>query len=103
MTEQPIPAGGFHVFTDEPEDESDAALREAREAQEKIEDMALAIFGSGQGKLFLDYLRSRTEKAPGFQAEMGLLNGIAWGFAREGQNSIVRHIEVLMNSAIERK
>lgn len=105
MTEQPIPVGGFNPYTDEPEDEGEgeAALREALEAREKIEDIALSIFGRGQGKIFMAYLRSRTEQAPGFQAEMGLLNGIAWGFAREGQNSMVRHIEDLMNRAMERK
>ncbi len=103
MIEPVIPAGGFNPHVDEPEDEGDAALREAREAQEKIEDMALSIFGRGQGKVFMAYLRSRTETAPGFQAEMGLLNGIAWGFCREGQNSIVRHIDDLMARAMERK
>lgn len=101
MSEQPIPITGFNPYEDAepPEEERDLA----REEIEKVEDAMLTTFNTGQGKFALGYLRSRTEGAPGFVAEMGLLNGIAWGFAREGQNSIIRHIDQLMHNASTRR
>ncbi len=100
--EKPIPAGGFNPFEDEPEPTEGERIVQTDEL-EKIEDIALSVFGKGQGKTYLAYLRSRTEQAPGFMAEMGLLNGIAWGFTREGQNSIVRHIDDQMANALTRR
>lgn len=100
--ERAIPAGGFNPLVDAPEVTEDEQS-EAFEEQQKIENIFLAIFSSSQGKIALAYLRSRTENTPGFMAEMGLWNGIAWGFVREGQNSIIRHIDELMHNALESK
>ena len=102
MVERAIPAGGFNPFEDEPEAPEEERVVQSEEL-EKIEDIALSVFGKGQGKIYLAYLRSRTEQAPGFNAEMGLLNGIAWGFTREGQNSITRHIDDQMANALTRR
>lgn len=99
---KPIPAGGFDPLTDEPEP-TEAEASETQDETEKMEDIALSVFGRGQGKIYLAYLRSRTEQAPGFNADMGLLNGIAYGFAREGQNSITRHIDDQMANALTRR
>lgn len=102
MAGRALPAGGFNPLFHEQEpteDEQAAAI----EAQDQIAHAILATFSSPPGKIALAYLRSRTENAPGFVAEMGLWNGIAWGFCREGQNSIIRHIDELMHDALENK
>lgn len=100
--EKPIPAGGFNPFEDEPE-ASPEELQAEQDANEKIEDVMLQVFGRGQGKIALAYLRAHTEAAPGFYPELGLFNAVAFGLAREGQNSIIRHIDTLMSSAAKRR
>lgn len=102
MAERPLPAGGFSPFEDLPE-QTDAEAEVVHEEEQKIEDVMLAVFNSPPGRTVLAYLRARTEKVPGFWAEMGLWNGIAYGFAREGQNSIIRHIDELIAKAQQRR
>lgn len=50
------------------------------------------VFKSKAGKLALDDLTRKTLKEPTWCASLGLENGAAHGFAREGQNSIVKYI-----------
>lgn len=67
-------------------------------------DMAyLATFSGGRGKMVLEDLISRTMGQPTFSANLGLLEGIAHGFAREGQNALVAEILRRMERAKKRK
>ncbi len=100
MSEQPIPepmdtlnnlfGGGWSAL----EEKQQQAGVEARQA---AYDKALIIatpFRSSAGKLALDALRKMTLFAPTWDAESrDALSAAAYGFTREGQNSIIRHIE----------
>lgn len=102
MAGRALPAGGFNPLFNEQEP-TEEEQQSAKEAEAVIAQAILATFSSPPGKIALAYLRSRTENVPGFMAEMGLWNGIAWGFCREGQNSIIRHIDTLMHNALENR
>jgi hypothetical protein len=66
-------------------------------AQQAAYDKALVIatpFRNAAGKACLDALRSITTLAPTWDSESrDFQSASAYGFAREGQNSIIRHIE----------
>lgn len=69
----------------------------AYEAQLQRYQDALVIaapFRNGQGRKSLDALRRLTTLKPTWDSESReFYSAAAYGFAREGQNSIVRHIE----------
>lgn len=90
----------FSVLDDADPVEKVRAERESAEAE--MDQHILNTFSTPSGKVAWDYLLSRTERVEGFAADLGLLNGIAWGFAREGQNSIIRHLRQRMAAAIAR-
>ncbi len=58
-------------------------------------------FSTPEGQIALQRLRQATIQAATFDADLGLLNGIAMGFAREGQNSVIRYIENCIRRAEE--
>lgn len=106
MTDRPIPAiTGFNPFgaLDEEKDPTEEAKRERENAQAEIDQHFLNTFSSPSGKVVWEYLCARTERVEGFTAERGLFDGIAWGFAREGQNSIIRFCRERMMMAIKRQ
>lgn len=51
------------------------------------------VFGTKSGKEVLKWLRSNTIEAATWMAGLGYEKAIAHGFAREGQNALVRNIE----------
>lgn len=57
------------------------------------------VFTSEDGAAIIRHLRDKTIEDSTFRASMGLLNGAAHGFAREGQNTIVRYIEDMIKAA----
>lgn len=74
-------------------DESDAEFQ--RKAQEHYE-MCLLIsktFNSAHGKKVLKWLRECTIESGTWLAGIGYDESIAHGFAREGQNAMIRDIE----------
>lgn len=70
---------------------------------ERLDEAYLAAFGSRAGRVVLDDLVRRTMGAPSFSAGLGLLEGIAHGFAREGQNALIAEIIRRIERAKERK
>jgi len=75
-----------------------------KDAAQRRYDGALLVarpFMSPEGQSCLQKLREQTIHAPTWSDGLGLLNGIATGFAREGQNSIIRHIENCIRIAQE--
>lgn len=79
---------------------------EQKEAHDKqrLQNLELAqrfkrVFTSEDGKACIRHLRERTIEDSTFRASLGLLNGAAHGFAREGQNTIVRYIEDMVKAA----
>ena len=106
MSDKPIPAiTGFNPFSNipDPQDEAEEAKRERENAQAELDQHFLNTFSTPSGRVVWDYLLARTERVEGFTAERGLFDGIAWGFAREGQNSIIRFCRERMTMAIKRQ
>lgn len=68
---------------------------------EEIREMDIVIaktFNSAAGRKTLKWLRDQTIEAPTWQISDGL-SGIMTGFAREGQNALIRLIEQRMRRA----
>lgn len=59
-----------------------------------------ATFSTETGKRVLKHLREMTIENAAWCASMGMENGVAHGFAREGQNSIVRYMEERIAEAL---
>lgn len=84
----------FFGLDDEAPD-ADAKPSARKVAQAKAEALAndyRAAFSTAAGRRVLADLIERTLHKPTFDARMGLMNGTAYGFAREGQNSLVHFI-----------
>lgn len=64
-----------------------------RSAQERYQ--RAKVIASGVSDEALAVMRTMTIEEPAFQVnELGLLNGVAFGILREGQNGLVRWIEL---------
>lgn len=82
---------------------------EQQEAHSKIAENQWEIakafhrtFTSPHGKIVLQHLREMCIESSTWRASLGLLNGIANGFAREGQNALVRYMEDQIKAAVQR-
>ena len=106
MSELPIPISGafdpYHNTEISLEVKAGAARDEQREAEERTQDLFRQIFSGANGKEALDHLREHVDLEIGFNAAMGFQEGAAYGFARQGQKSIITYIEALIRQSIER-
>lgn len=89
--------------------DNDRVMQEIENQHREIARMAFGAFiTSSDGAGMLDYLRARTIEQPlAIPPDQGLeqpgvpLNPAEWLFIREGQNSVIRHIEGLIRMARE--
>lgn len=89
--------GGFEQGQRElPDDQKKKLEREAQDRLEKQRAIAKKFKGP-QGKLALSYLRELTIEQPCFNPNLPDGVAVNFGFFREGQNSIVRDIERLVD------
>jgi hypothetical protein len=70
-------------------DEAPPALKVTAEASSEIDKMFGQCFGTPAGKKVLEHLRKLTIEQPTWFAG----EDASYGYAREGQNSLVRDIE----------
>ncbi len=102
MTEFSIPIGGFNPLTDEPDDPVAAEEAERAEETTLIEDRYRRVFGSADGQVVLNHLKSCVYHHPGFEPAMGFYEGAAYGFAKQGQAAFIKFIEDQMKASAER-
>lgn len=62
------------------------------DAEKRLNDDAYLVFMSGPGARVLQDLIATYLAKPTMNPALGLLDGTANGWVREGQNSVVRHI-----------
>jgi len=62
---------------------------ERRDEQEEAARDLFETFSTPAGRRTLERARQQIAREPGFDPSLGLLNGIAAGFAREGQRALV--------------
>ena len=79
----------------------DNVNEELMEARNIMDQVIRSTFSSRNGKKTLAYME-QIAMQPGFDANMGLLNGIANGFAREGQTALVQFLKMRMVRADKR-
>lgn len=80
---------------------------QALQAQRELARLFYDVFGEGRGPELLERLRDTTIEMPlmsvngvlGSQPEIGL-GPAEWAYYREGQNSVVRFIELQMRNAL---
>lgn len=72
--------------------EQSDAFQALNDEHYKICEAFATVFRGKPGKLALDHLKAKTLHEPTWCGSLGLENGAAHGFAREGQNSIVKYI-----------
>lgn len=82
-----------------PTDEQKAHFDRVATDQARLCNDAKAVLASAEGHRLFQHLREMTVDNSTWMASMGLINGVAHGFAREGQNSIYRHVEGLAKMA----
>jgi len=82
-------------------DNQEGFSNEVMEQIEVMDNTIRACFNTRAGRKVLSYMRDISLQ-PGFDANMGLLNGIANGFAREGQTALIQHLESRIKRAEER-
>jgi hypothetical protein len=104
--EHQIPITGFETpqpdWTRPQEDiETDAQkyARASQIAQDEINQDILACFSTPAGKRVFSWLWQGTITQPTFNANLGYEVGVGWGFAREGQNTLVRELQSRMEAA----
>lgn len=90
---------GFDDFeasmTPEQKEEFERLEREAYELSVAFKK----TFDTPTGRKVLKYLRDMTIENATWQASLGMEKGVPHGFAREGQNALVRHIEERIEQA----
>lgn len=80
-------------------EEQKAAFDRAKTDQLRICQDAKYVLSIPEGARLFQHLREMTIDNSTWLASMGLINGAANGFAREGQNSIIRHVSSLAKMA----
>lgn len=71
-------------------------LQKASDKNEHINELIHATFSTPSGKEVLSWLRENTIEAGTWLSSLPYEKAVAHGFAREGQNSLVRDIELRM-------
>lgn len=104
MTGDPnYPTISFDLGDAPPDPDTEAGkayLAELQDANDDLDQAMLAAFRTKAGKVVLAWLRNAAV-APGFDPDLGYENGVAAGFAREGQTMLVREITMRMKRATE--
>ncbi len=104
--ELPIPvSGSFDPYLNtqpEVEAKAEGERDELQEKEQHVQDLFRQIFSGANGAEALQYLRDHVDLEIGFNPAAGFHNGAAYGFARQGQKSIITHIEHLITASRER-
>lgn len=83
-----------HNLFDMPEG-MDNVSNEMVEQMQVLDQQILTCFSTRAGKKVMQHLKDLAGQ-PGFDAGLGLFNGIANGFAREGQVALVQYLQKRM-------
>lgn len=72
-----------------------------QEQENELNKLFVRVLNTEDGKKFLEYHTKNTVDKPTFFPQMGLDNGAAMGFYRDGQNSIVREMTIRLKKGLE--
>lgn len=93
---------GFDALEPGPTEAQKEHLDKGAEERWELVQAYHRTFNTPHGKKVLQHLREMTIESSTWRASLGLINGAAHGFAREGQNALVRHIEDQIKAATMR-
>lgn len=90
----------------DPKEANEELISKHNEAVMKAARMVHAVMSQGRGPELMQYLRDRTIEIPLIKVsntigsgEIGLSTG-EWAYFREGQNSVIRHLEEMIANAV---
>lgn len=63
----------------------------------------LRTFSTPHGRRTLALMKRAADQMPGYEPGFGIINGIAYGFARDGQKTLIRTLETIMQHAVDFK
>lgn len=81
------------------EKQSNKQIEENAIKQAEVDTMYLECFKTKAGKAVLEHLRKNTIEAATWMASLEYNKAVAHGFAREGQNALVKMIEIRVERA----
>lgn len=90
----------WDIDADLPEQAKEAAEK-MLEPERELDKLTHRVFSTEEGKKWLDWYLTHTIYQPVCMQQLGLLQGAATGFHREGQNSIFHEILLRMKRATE--
>jgi hypothetical protein len=79
--------------------QNEEAMRDARNAAREEAQLFADVFQHGRGPELLELLRDRTIEVPLMDVSRSIVRGevalspAEWAYVREGQNSVIRHIQ----------
>lgn len=81
----------------------DVALQHARDEMEQADSDFLATFSTPAGRRTFERMCNYANAHSGFDDGLGLLNGIASGFAQTGMKTLMLHVQNSMNRARDQR
>lgn len=94
---------GFDNLTPGATEAQKEKLQEQQRARSDLAMQFSAVFTSVPGRAVLKHLREMTIENSTWCASLGMEKGVPHGFAREGQNALVRYIEERVHEGVTRK
>lgn len=94
---------GFENLTAGPSEEQKEALERMNQEREQFAQDVAATFTSAPGKRVMKALREMTIESSTWKPSLGMKKGVPHGFAREGQNALVRWLEDTIKAGTTRK
>ena len=95
----PFLGSGWHHLDPEGAEEVQKANLERAEEDKALDLDIAATFATAQGQRVFKWLWQATVMQPTFDGSLPMDRAVPWGFAREGQNSIVRELRTRMERA----
>lgn len=83
---------GWTALEPAPGKENQDTLERATQDKLDLDKQFARVFGTEEGLAVLEHLKAMTIGTETWCASLGLEKGTAHGFAREGQNSVIRYI-----------
>ena len=95
----PFLGSGWHHLDPEGAEQVQKQNLEAVEQDRELDRDILATFSTAAGRRVFEWLWQATVMQPTFNGQLPMDRAVPWGFAREGQNSIVRDLRMRMERA----
>lgn len=77
------------------------ATERSQQGEDEVNKLCHRVFSTEDGKKLLAYFIGHTLDKPVCMHQYGAIQGAAYGFHREGQNSIIREIQTRIKKALE--